>query len=362
MRQSLRISLACVFTFLLVLTFATCGGTESSQDQNPPPTGSGPVTEAILYVANVDAETVSAFRVGSDGKLTLLPGSPFSGTADHITSNGSSLVFTSCDHIQSWRVAEDGSLTRAGTWSESLNGAPIEPAAMDVSPDGRHLYVQILGPQAGIMPFDIAADGTVNDQAEFLANDAREPDVSADGRAVVTSTALQSVTGVRSLLRNANGALSVGSSFDFPNPPEVRNAAVSPDSAMVAVGLSNGLALFHFDSATGAFTPLSGSPFPFGGTVNHIAWDATGGFVLAASGSGIRVFRVGNGTATEVAGQPAAEGTLFVAVSGNNRVLVTHPAGTVSAFRLDTTSGVLTRTDGPVQAGNGALEMTLVRR
>ena len=83
---------------------------------------------------------------------------------------------------------------------------------------------------------------------------------------------------------------------------------------------------------------------------------------VAASDNGIRVFRVSNGAISEVAGQPAAEGTLFVAVSSNNRVFATHSDGTVSAFRLDTASGVLARTDGPVQAGNGALEMTILRR
>ena len=126
-----------------------------------------PTHEDQLFVSNAhdgaDAGSVSVYDVASDGSLSAISGSPF---ADHqtapcwvaISPDGRALfaVNTAVPSISRYAVAANGALTLAGSTAFS-SPTGLRPFDAQVSPDGRYLYVVDAG-AAKISSF--AVDGT----------------------------------------------------------------------------------------------------------------------------------------------------------------------------------------------------------
>ena len=120
-----------------------------------------------LFVSNAHdgagAGSVSVYDVGWDGSLTAISGSPF---ADNQTApcwvamapDGHALfaVNTAVPSVSRYRVAADGTLSLAGSTAFS-SPTGLRPFDAQVSPDGRYLYVVDAG-AAKVSAF--AVDGT----------------------------------------------------------------------------------------------------------------------------------------------------------------------------------------------------------
>jgi 6-phosphogluconolactonase len=111
---------------------------------------------SFLYVANSSAHTVAVFQIGTNGLLTLVPpaGSntnpiPTGGTTPSslmISLNGRFLYSANGGGtISAFTIGSDGLLTlvpsAAGTLNPVSAGVNATPVALTMSPDGRFLYV-----------------------------------------------------------------------------------------------------------------------------------------------------------------------------------------------------------------------------
>lgn len=127
--------------------------------QGPGPFGSEfrPTNPSQLFVSNAhgpaDAGTVSAFSDASDGTLTSIGSSPFPDfqTAPcwiEISHDGQVLftVNTASNSISSYTITDDGSLDLVG--STSLGSTPAGPEDARLAPDGNTLWVVDTGAQA----------------------------------------------------------------------------------------------------------------------------------------------------------------------------------------------------------------------
>ena len=122
----------------------------------------------FAYIATTFDSVVDGFRVGRDGKLTPLPGSPYASAlfaeGAVITPDGRHLFVAGSGQgatpgaLAAYTINDDGTLTQAP-------GSPFRagtfPVGIDTTPDGRHLLVSS---QTGVLrsqlfTFAIAADG-----------------------------------------------------------------------------------------------------------------------------------------------------------------------------------------------------------
>lgn len=113
---------------------------------------------SFLYVANSGSHNVTVFQIGTNGLLTLVP--PTGGTTNPIPTgtggttpnalmislDGRFLYSTnSGGTISAFTIGSDGLLTLVPTSAGNLNpisaGANATPVALTMSPDGRFLYV-----------------------------------------------------------------------------------------------------------------------------------------------------------------------------------------------------------------------------
>ena len=158
------------------------------------------------------------------------------------------------------------------------------------------------------------------------------------------------------------GALTFRSSSPVPPGSGPQSVALDPAGrfAYVALSLANAVAVFSIDAATGATTPISGSPFATPGPVSIVVHpNGKFAYVASSGASSIAVFAIGaNGALTPAAGSPfPARGNipgmamdragkfLYVAERQDNAVL---------AYAVNDTTGALTPIAGSPFAANAA--------
>lgn len=145
--------------------------TPSGANTNPLSTGGTvPKSMAIspngsfLYVANSGSHNVTVFQIGANGLLTLVPPAgagtnpvPTGSTTPNslmISSNGRFLYSANGGGtISAFTIGSDGLLTLVPGSAGNLNpvsaGMNANPVALTMSPDGRFLYVANVTPQGG---------------------------------------------------------------------------------------------------------------------------------------------------------------------------------------------------------------------
>ena len=178
------------------------------------------------------------------------------------------------------------------------------------------------------------------------------------------------------------GALteSAGSPFatqaGFPGPGRL---AIEPGGRFLYVGLGGSVnanhlvAAFAIDTATGALTPVAGSPFGAGNGSFSVAVDQSGKYLYTANSfdNTISAFAIdaGTGALTSVSGSPFATG----AVGGFPFALALDPAGmflytanqgsdNISGLSINVSTGALTLISGSPFAGvTNPFDLTIVR-
>ena len=135
-----------------------------------------------------------------------------------------------------------------------------------------------------------------------------------------------------------------------------RSIAVHPAGQFVYVGnasccsaATNVITAFAVDAATGALTPLPGSPFAAGAQPSFLALDRSGTFLYAANRSSgdVSAYRVdlATGALTPVPGSPFAGPALPTALAAHPSLDVLYAAGSeLQTFTIDTATGGLTYT------------------
>jgi 6-phosphogluconolactonase len=171
--------------------------------------------------------------------------------------------------------------------------------------------------------------------------------------------------GIDAFSISSGGALTPisGSPFAMPSdwaPPQVDNIAIDPAGKFLYTpdAASNVVVGFTIDGATGALSPMSGSPFPTGASPQQVVVTPSGQFLYASDGNdpqgGISAYTIDSSTGnlTPIAGSP------FPATAGGGPDgLVVDPSGKflyaaltclngIAAFTIDSNTGALTTVAG----------------
>ena len=285
----------------------------------------------FVFVGNEGSNDVSAFAVNSaTGALTAVPGSPFAAGKDPKAMALALPWWGGCNLY----VVNAGSDTVSAYTIDTNTGAltPLSPATI----------------ATGKGPTSIVIDSNLG--YAFVANNGGSNDISVFS---LSPSGLTPVPG--SPFQAGGNPLSLdfgaGGKFLYSANPDATNPSVSG---------------FSIDPATGALSPVSGSPFPL--PVSHyMAIEQTGiqtgngpisGYLYVTTDASIvgYAFDWTTGALTALPGFPVAAGANAYSVNivGNQFLYVANDgAANISGFTLDLLTGALTPMAGsPFPAGN----------
>ena len=286
-------------------------------------------TQKLIYVSNAESNDISGFSVDpSTGSLAPVPDSPFptggsSGGAIALacTPKGQFLLAAnngSAD-ITVFRIGSDGALTPV-VGSPFTLGSP--PAGITISPDGNFLAVALVGVDA-IAMFGIAPDGTLSPVPGSPFSGAGVGalagiDINCGGKVLFGGASNDQTTIVNVFDIATNGALTPlsGSPFPQPLPPfpapgvgiNSNVVLLSPNERLLFVSNQQSQSVTVFSVASsGNLSPVAGSPFSAPGSIfpTGMAMDQGGNFLYVADGSSIYGYSVASdGALTSVSGSP----------------------------------------------------------
>jgi 6-phosphogluconolactonase (cycloisomerase 2 family) len=277
--------------------------------------------------------TVSAFRVNSNGSLALIPGSPFpaggngggsdvnAGKITTATRSRSSFLYAGNNSdatVSAFRIdSTTGHLTPvagspfpAGTPHPSLN------FSLASSPNGRFLFVTDEVSMV-VRVFSIRHDGELVEQPGSPFNVGALSEglkVSPNGRFLVVG--LKSINAVGVFAIDHNGDLTAVSGSPFPASGAATAVDIDCESEL-AFASNAGLHVidsYHMDE-DGRLTPVSGSPFPSGGTSTINAFTLNDQHLFASNlfnGTVSSLAISENGSLQAVPGSPFSDADSFV--------------------------------------------------
>ena len=324
----------------------------------------------FVLVANAADNTVSVFSIDATGTLTPVGLPVATGTqpqAIAFSPNGQ-VVFVAnqgSNNVSVFTIDGTGTLTQV---TGSPFAAGTSPLALGTDQTGKYLYVVNRGSN-NVSAFNINA-GTgaltaisgspfaVGTQPRSLAVDAANVYlcVGSEGSRDVTALLIDPATGA---LSAASSTRAHGQAFSVALLGGSALANAAPKLAYAANSASNDVSAYTIATATGALTPVTGSPFATGATgPQAVTIDSLGRFVFTAdNGSNdVAAFTVDPaGVLTAVAGSPFGAGmaprALTAEISGRFLYVVNATSGDVYAFSVDPIAGALTAIGSPVTAG-----------
>lgn len=302
----------------------------------------------FAYVVNQASNNISAFSINpASGALTAVTGSPFAsgGTGPRHATVDPSGQFLFVANFDSGSIAvfsinvTSGELT-AVTGSPfilapdpfSIIWAPTNPFSLTIDPRGRFLYVGNMSYY--ISAFAINANGALSEitGSPFIANSGTlSIAVDPSGQYLYSANygpLNYGSGGVSAFTINAtSGALTQVTPFfsfsgQFFAGTGSNAVTIEPSGRYVYVSneISNNIAVFGLNAATGALTAVSGSPFAASGTSPHSATvDPSGQFLFTANeiSHDVSVYRLSPAT-----GNPTAVGSPFL-TSGTGARFIT---------------------------------------
>lgn len=336
-------------------------------------------TTSILYVTNNDSNDVSGYLINTaSGVLAPILGSPFSNVSGPSSMSVSSDGFfayvanSRTNTVTAFRVSTDGALLLVPPTGQNPNPVSVgtTPGALAISSDAKYLYV-VNGGSDDVTAFTIGAGGvlTLVPQAAGTTNpvsvqgfDPGSIAISRDrkflyvanlGSNDVTAFSI-GVTGLLTLLPPSGGhanPISTGGSLP-------RGIAISPNGSFLYVANNNSHNLTIFQiGANGLLTlvpPAGPNTNPIsvvGTTPNALLISQNGRFLYSANGGGnVTAFSIeSNGLLTLL---PSSAGILNPALAGTDPVAITtspderflyvaNRGGRVSAYTMTTGTGAL---------------------
>ncbi len=341
--------------------------------------GGEATTTAIVYVTNRGSNDVSGYTINaSTGGLTPIPGSPFvnlsAPSAITVSSNGffAYVANSQANNVTAFRIGTNGALLRGESTAATLNPASVgtTPRALVISQDSRFLYVANSGSDS-VTVFSIGTAGLLTRVPPTTAN---PNPVAAGGSAPIALT----TSSPGRFLYVANSTSNTVTAFQIEtsglltqvppagpgtNPVSISGTgptalAMSPNGQFLYVtnGASNTVTAFQV-ATSGLLTlvpPTGPNPNPVstgGATPNGIAVASNGAHLYIANGEGnVSAFAIGgNGLLTLVPASgttlnptPAGSSPAAVTISQDGQFLyVANRGGSVSAYTIASGSGTL---------------------
>jgi 6-phosphogluconolactonase (cycloisomerase 2 family) len=319
----------------------------------------------LLFVSNSGDQTISVFQITpGTGVLTIAPGSPVNsglapdacgGMSLAATPDGQFLMASSGGQIQSFNVAASGALTPAVLTTH----APITTVGMKISSDGKYLaisnersitvyninLVNALGIVAGSLtqvagsPFPRQSTGLISGLAYTCAVDTLYASEASNGASAITDA--WSVA-------PATGALTpvAGSPYLTPNTTDSNVIALNPDDSRLFISDQLDGTITSFSAASGSLTKIGTYGGP--GQVHvptGLAVDTNGAYLYVADDTfGIAVFSIASdGSLSLLSDTATIPGQ---AIQG----VVTYPAR--SCVTADLGLSAVTATPATVSAGS----------
>ncbi|MBI3656077.1 MAG: beta-propeller fold lactonase family protein, partial [Acidobacteria bacterium] len=194
---------------------------------------------------------------------------------------------------------------------------------------------------------------------------------SALGFAYVANHGSNNVSGYT--INGATGALTAvpGSPFSAGSHPISVTVDPTGQFAYVANQFSDNVSAYTIDGTTGALTPVDGSPFPTGVSPHSVNVDPTSQFAYVANNNLRRLGSVSaytidgtTGVLTPVDGSPFPAGTspssVTVDPTGRFAYVANRGSDNVSAYTIDPATGALTQiASSPFPAGSRPLSVTV---
>ncbi|MGW5519450.1 lactonase family protein [Nocardia africana] len=323
----------------------------------------------FLVVAGTASMGIGVAKVGDDGALTRVPGSPFPtgfGVLSLVLAPDGRTVYV--PHVgdmavSGYRLDDDGALHPIPGATVALDGPPT---AAELAPDGSHLFVVVGGVPGHVVSFAVAPSGALSPTG---APPVPVEGLSAVGMASVDPSGryLRVATYIGNTLSNfaigADGALTpLG-----PRPVELGpvRPGYTPDGRFVYSSNEFGTNLSGFViGADGTLTPTPGSPYPTGGVPHGAVVTADGRrlYVPNAIGQSIAGFEVrADGALTPLPGSPytAPAATLpgQVALHPDGRhlyladVLTAHGTTMVHSYSIEADGGLMPSGQPPIDTG-----------
>ena len=398
MRRALRVQYVCFPSLLVFLLFTAvlltaCGSSNRSTSSNTGGTpggtngggtgsgggggggtgggtGSGQPTVAYVYVGGNNfggSALISGFNITADAVAHPLPGSPYSGPAGSVVTNGAYVFATDGTNIQTYTRNSDGSLARGSSISgvvhnDSPTGSGVGQLTLDST--GQNLYVGEINFQGAdndaIAEFAIGSGGVL----KFLTNSTINVDFgsaltfSQDNRFAYGQGCYFINFDLFGLARQANGTLqSFNDNAAIPltgNP----NDTVCPDSSSASannflaleastVGTSNSnnfLVTYRINSdGTLALTPNPNVPVTIGGV---LAFDPSGNYLALAGIGGIQVFQLNASGILMPLGSPQQTSVKFDAARWDNSGHL-YAVGNSALYVFNFAQGILTEAGSP---------------
>jgi len=284
-----------------------------------------------VYVANTQSADISGFNLDPNtGAMSKVPGSAFgpeAGVDSLVVSPDGAFVYAvsgSSANLWVFSINSDGGLVALGSPIVIAPGI-VQSSAVVMDPTGTYLYTLTgdslstsaygfsrdhttgaLTPLSGPPPViaGVSNRGVFDRTGNFLLLTGNNEFGTNGGVEVV---GLNSSTGALTLV---SGPLQVG------DDPSGIALDASDKYVFVANTADVTISAFQFDSATGALSDVTGSPFPSGGNGNingplGITTSSTGSFVYVCNASNdISVFSINSasGVLTAVSGSPFPDG------------------------------------------------------
>ncbi len=304
-------------------------------------TGGGtpsPSTVAYVYVGGTNSNNpnlITGFNVTPDGVAHALPGSPYTGPAGFVVTNGAYVFATDGTNIQSYTRNPDGTLVRGPSISGvAHNDSPVGSGvgALTLDRTGQDLYAGEINFQGAdndaVASFAVGSGGNLN----FIANSAISVNsggqltFSQDNRYAYGQGCYFINWDLFAMARQSNGSLQfVPSNAAIPstgNPndmvcPQASSASAKNYLALEAGIVGNGattpfLVTYTINSdGTLTLIPNSNVQTTIGG---QLAFDPSGNFLAVAGQGGIQVFQLGSNGVLVPIGTPQQPSITFNAV------------------------------------------------
>ncbi len=301
-------------------------GVITADAQTPPVNGLSPTGLALLpsnkflYTANSAANSISLFNVAADGTLTTnaSPTPAGSGPRDVVIDpSGSYLLVTNTlsDNISVYSIdSGTGKLTEV---SGSPFFANTGPTAMLITPSGHFVYVA--NPLGYVTAFSFSSGVLTEVPGSPFAAGAGVSGLAVDGNERFLYTANTAANNVSGFAIQASGALTPlqGSPYTSAGGTGPSAIAIDPANTIVYVttpGSSFSIWAFSINATSGVLAPVPGSPFNLlsGGGL-FLLMEPRGNFFYVANQSATTIagyqYNSGSGTPSAITGSPFTTGT-----------------------------------------------------
>jgi 6-phosphogluconolactonase (cycloisomerase 2 family) len=259
--------------------------------------------------------------------------------------------------IHAFRVAANGTLT-------AVPGTPVPlgtfPSAVVVAPSGPFVYV-VGGFPAEVVGFAVApADGSLVPLAgsPFPVSGMGPIVATTDGSGRFLYVGNNVSQDISAYAIGASGQLTAVPGEPFPVVGVVGSGSIAADPLGRLLYLTSGaitaaFSVFRIDPATGAITPVPGSPFPIEPGPNMVTADPSGRFVYVTNEQTMLVSTYAidpvSGAPGQIPGSPVDAGPRPLAITADPQghfVFVGNFPGGVSVFSADLVTGALTPVPG----------------